>query len=222
MLGILRKDFLLFAIGALGVFPTVLLVELLLWRELRVASLIANGVLTWLVGLLPLLANEAQEERSGGYVLLGALPVLAREIVAAKYLLLLGAVSACTLLQLAFLALAEAAPALLGMARLTALLNAAACLLVGAVAYVGIFVLGFTRFTVVALACFTALGLVPPLLLMMGRPAARELLRGTAAFLLSLNATAVVSLGLALYALLFVVSVSVFSFAPKKKYVPWG
>ena len=222
MLGILRKDYRWFALGALGVFPAVLLTELLVWRELRLASLVTNLVLTWLVATGPLMVNEMEEERSGGYLLIGALPVLTREIVAAKHLLFLGAVAVCAAAHLAYLAVAPATPPLRSTAQLTTLLNGAACLVGGAVAYACIFGLGYARFTVVALVCFTALGLVPPLLLAMGPAAARELLRGTAAFLLSLNGVGVALLGLALYSLLFAVSVALFDLVPKKKSVPWG
>ena len=221
MPGIMRKDFRLFALGALVVYPAVLLVELFLWNELHVAQLVTNAFLTWLIAFVPLWTNEAQEERSGGYVLLGGLPVLAREIVAAKYILLLGAVIACTLAQCAFLAVVEAAPGLLGIAKMSVLLNATACLLFGALNYAGIFVLGYSRFMVVLGTCVTVFLLVNTLLLTR-RLEVHEFLRGAAAFLLSLNAMAVVLLGLGLYALLFVVSVTLFSFAPKKKYIPWG
>jgi hypothetical protein len=59
MLGILRKDCLLFAIAALVVFPAVLLAESLLSKETGTAAVATNTVLTWLLVFVPLRVSSS-------------------------------------------------------------------------------------------------------------------------------------------------------------------
>lgn len=210
MLGILRKDYLLFALAALVAFPAVLLTEYFISAELRVATVVTNLVLAWLLALGSLMVTELEEEHSHSYELLTPLPLHLREIVAAKFLLFLAAVAALTAQQFAFLKLVQAAPALVAFAQAAILAGGAACLVIGGIAQASIFSLGYARFTVLSLAALTALSLVPPLLLAMGGTTAREAVRQTAGLLLALNPAAIVLAGLALYALLFLVSVALF------------
>lgn len=218
MLGILRKDCLLFALATLVVFPVVLLIESLTSTELRVASVVTNMVLTWLLVFVPLIVTEIEEEHSNGYTWLGSLPVRAREIVAARFLLFLAATAACTAAQFVFLAEMQAAPALLAAAHSVILLTGAACLLVGGIFYVAIFSFGCAQPLTASLVVCTASSVAATILF--SKPAARELLRKTAGLLLQLSGLNVVLGGLALYALLFLVSVALFRFEPRKKYQP--
>jgi ABC-type transport system involved in multi-copper enzyme maturation permease subunit len=156
------------------------------------------------------MVTELEEEHSHSYELLTSLPLRLREIVAAKFLLFLAAVAALTAQQFAFLKLVQAAPAPVAIAQAAVLACGAACLVIGGIAQASIFSLGYARFTVLSLVALTAFSLVPPLLLAMGGTAAREAVRQTAGLLLALNPAAIVLAGLALYALLFLVSVALF------------
>ena len=220
MLGILRKDYSLFTLAALVAFPAALVVEILISTDLHLASVVLNVLLTWLLALGSLAITELEEERSNGYVLLSTLPIRTREFVGAKFLLFLGTLGACTVAQLIFLKVMQAAPSLLAIAHSTALLSASVCLVLGGLAYIGIFTLGYRRFTIVALTVFTAFGLVPPILLSMGKPAARELLHKAGVFLLQLNGLGVVLAGLALYVLLFLVSTALFRHETRQRAMP--
>ena len=218
MPGILRKDCLLFALAALVAFPAVLLIEGVASTELRPALVATNMVLMWLVAFVPPIVTEIEEEHANGYVLLGSLPVRAREIVAAKFLLFLAVIATCTIAQFVFLAAVEAAPALLAVARSAVLLTGAACLLLGGIFYAAIFSFGCARLLTVSLALCT--GSCVAATILFSRPAARELLRKAAGFFLQLSGVNVVLGGLALYALLFLVSAALFRFEPRKKYQP--
>lgn len=218
MLGILRKDCLLFALATLLAFPVVLLIEGVASTELRPALVATNIVLMWLAAFVPPIVTEIEEEHANGYALLGPLPVRAREIVAAKFLLFLAAIATCTAAQFVFLAAVDAAPALLAVAHSITLLTGAACLLFGGIFYAAIFSFGCARSLTVSLVVCTASCVAATILA--SSPAARELLRGAAGFLLQLSGVNVVLGGLALYALLFLVSVALFRFEPRKKFQP--
>lgn len=216
MLGILRKDCLLFALAALVAFPAVLLIEGVASTELRPALVATNMVLMWLVAFVPPIVTEIEEEHANGYALLGSLPVRAREIVAAKFLLFLAAIAICTAAQFVYLAAVRATPALLEVAHSVILLTGAACLLFGGIFYAAIFSFGCARVLTGSLAVCTASCVAATV----SQPAARELFRKAAGFLLQLSGLDVVLGGLALYALLFLVSVALFRFEPRKKYQP--
>lgn len=218
MLGILRKDCLLFALASLVVFPVVLLLERLTSTELRVASVVTNMVLMWLVAFVPLMVTEMEEEHSNGYALLGSLPVRVREIVAAKFLLFLAAIATCTAAQFVFLAVVQAAPALLAVAHSVILLTGALCLLMGGIFHAAIFSFGCARLMTASLVVCTASSVAATIL--SSKPGARELLRKAAGLLLQLSGADVVLGGLALYALLFLISVALFRFEPRRKYPP--
>jgi len=218
MLGIFRKDCLHFALAGLVAFPAVLLVENAILTELTPAWVVINMALAALLAFEPLFATEIEEEHGNGYALLGSLPVLPREVVAAKFLLFLAAVAACTAAQFVFLAVAQASPSLLAAARSASLFAGAACLVLGGVFYAAIFSFGCVRslnvWLTVSLACCVAATIL------LGNPAGRELLRKAAGVFLQLSAQRVVLGGLALYALLFFVSVALFRFEPGKKALP--
>jgi len=216
MRGILHKDCLLVALASLVAFPAVLLIESATSTELRPAWVATNMILTWLVAFVPPIVTEIEEEHANGYALLGSLPVRAREIVAAKFLLFLAAVATCTAAQFVFLATVEAAPALLAVAHSVILLTAAGCLLAGGIFYAAVFSFGCARPLTVSLVVCTASCVAATILL--SRPAARELLRKAVGLLLQLSGVNVVVGGLALYALLFLVSVVLFRFEPRKRY----
>ncbi len=218
MLGILRKDYAPFALATLVVFPVVLLIESVTLTELRPALVMTNMVVVWLLALVPLMVIEVEEEHSNGYAMLGSLPVRVREILAAKFLLLLAAIAACTAAQFVFLAGVRAAPAMLALAHSGILLTGALCLLLGGTFYSVIFSFGCARLMTVSLFVFTASSVVARILL--SKPTARELLRKAAGLLLELSGLNVVLGGLVLYALLFLVSAALFRFEPRKRYRP--
>jgi hypothetical protein len=218
MLGILRKDYGIFALATLVVFPGVLLIESVAATNLRPAWVTTNMVLTWLLVFVPLSITEMEEEHANGYLLMGSLPVRVWEIVAAKFLLFLAAITTCTVAQFVFLAVVQPAPSLLTLAYSVVLLTGAAGLLLGGAFYAAIFSFGCARFITASLFVCTASTVVAPILL--SKPAARELLRKAAGALLRLNGVEVILGGLAVYALLSVVAVTLFRFEPKKRYRP--
>ncbi len=102
------------------------------------AFLLVSGSLT---------TSEKYEETHNGYRILGALPVTNREIVGAKFILVLGAVILVTgfniTLLLAHSGSMQAKPTMVMIGVLWGIF----CLLYGAVLYVGIFKFGYARMT---------------------------------------------------------------------------
>lgn len=211
MLGILRKDYGVFALATLVVFPVVLLIESVTATELRPALVMTNIGLAWLLVFVPLIITEMEEEHSNGYALMGSLPLRVQEIVAAKFLLYLAAIATCTADQFVLLDVERVAHSVI-------LWTGAACLLSGGIVYAVIFRFGVARLMTAPLFVVTGASVAAPFLLT--RPAARELLRKAVGLLLELSGLNVVLGGLAVYALLFVVAVALFRFEPRKRYRP--
>ncbi len=91
--------------------------------------------------------SESYEEKNNGYRMLSALPITDKEIVASKFLMVLGAVSVVTVLNIFLLLIRMDSPDKLQMKIMIGVLWGVFCLLYGAVMYIGIFKLGFTRMT---------------------------------------------------------------------------
>lgn len=91
--------------------------------------------------------SESYEEKNSGYRILSILPVTDKEIVASKFLMVLAAVSLITLMNVALLFIRIGSSEKPWMMIMIGLLWGVFCLLYGAVMYIGIFKLGYTRMT---------------------------------------------------------------------------
>ena len=127
MLGIIRKDILwyaaLFVILAAGPI-------LLTYLDGMTRGTIAQLVLGMLVGVVvAMVGNEFLEVRMEGYKFLAALPILAREIVTAKHLLVLFFVLLNVAYGFAFIVLAPVSPQFSALSAGYLVLAANGCLL---------------------------------------------------------------------------------------------
>lgn len=91
--------------------------------------------------------NESYEEKNSGYKILSILPVTDKEIVRSKFLMVFGAVSMVTLLNVILLIIRLQSVEGLGMKIMIGILWGVFCLHYGALMYIGIFKLGYTRMT---------------------------------------------------------------------------
>lgn len=91
--------------------------------------------------------SESYEEKNQGYRILSTLPVTDREIVTSKFIMIFGAVTIITLLNITLLIIRLDSPEKLSAMIMLGILWGVFCLLYGAVMYIGIFKLGFTRMT---------------------------------------------------------------------------
>ena len=91
--------------------------------------------------------SESYEEKNQGYRILSILPVTDREVVTSKFTMIFGAVTLITLLNIILLLIRMKSPENLYMMIMIGILWGVFCLIYGAVMYIGIFKLGFTRMT---------------------------------------------------------------------------
>jgi len=91
--------------------------------------------------------SESYEEKNNGYQILGALPLTDKEIVGSKFIMVAAAVTLVTLLNTCLLFIRMGSPELLQFKIMIGIVWGVCCLLYGAVMYIGIFRLGFTRMT---------------------------------------------------------------------------
>ncbi len=91
--------------------------------------------------------SESYEEKHSGYKILGTLPVTDNEIVSSKFLVVFGAVTLITLLNIILLIIRMESVEGLGMKIMIGILWGVFCLHYGALMYIGIFKLGYTRMT---------------------------------------------------------------------------
>ena len=122
---------------------------------------IPSGIFIYFLTLGSIFINEQHEEKNKGYAFLASLPIDAREIVTAKFLIIFLSVflfAGMTILQMYFPA---GNPDYLNIARSFMLLNACLCLIIGAFIYIGIFSIGYTKFLIAFTSLLVIIQLIP-------------------------------------------------------------
>jgi hypothetical protein len=119
-----------------------------------------GNLLIYLMIMGMIFIGEQYEEKHKGYTLLAALPVKIREVVAVKFLLVLLSLG----LYLGFLVILAkiyVSAQNFALVRSLFLLNGSAALILAGLFFIGIFGLGYTKFSIVFLSFTAALGFVP-------------------------------------------------------------
>ena len=127
--------------------------------------MIIAGSLVVLLVFASTFTNEQYEEKHKGYAFLDTLPVTAREIVEAKFALVLLAVGLCVGLLVILFSLSASAPETIAIAQSYVLFMGVVCLILAGVNYIGIFALGYTKFLVFVGSGWVALGFVPVIIM---------------------------------------------------------
>jgi hypothetical protein len=170
--------------------------------RLDVIMVLIQGLLLPLLVTIPVLINEQYEEKHKGYRIMSVLPIRKIEIIASKFITVLTAaiiLVACNCLFFSFFSASAAGTAI---SRSFILLSGISGILMAAFVYIGIFVLGYTRFLMVATSAIIVLGIVPPYLLKQHRPDMDALIARATDFMKNLDWGIAIVLSLVLYFLL--------------------
>jgi len=209
MLSIVKKNMVYF-IGYLGViFILTAILRITLGNEHAVPLVLISGVLLIMLVFGPVFFNEQYEEKHKGYDFLDILPVNASEIVSAKFGLVLAAVVATVGYLLLLFFLSQTAPNDWILIRSYILMSGVVCLFFAALSYIGIFSLGYTKFSVIVMSFFVLLGFVPILIMKFYRNNMDVLIENILAFLRNVNWLAVIPLVLLGYFSLMFIAIKI-------------
>jgi hypothetical protein len=162
---ILKKNMNFFIFYLAIVFGLVVILRLITGSALSVAFVIISGVLVFFLVIGATFTNEQYEEKNKGYMFLDTLPVTTREIVEAKFALVLLTVGVCVGFLVILFSLSSSPPEAIALARSYVLFMGAFCLILAGVNYIGIFALSFTKYLAVVGVGWISMGIVPTIIL---------------------------------------------------------
>ncbi len=143
----------------------IVLLRLLVGSKLSPVFVIISGIIVFFLVFGSTFTNEQYEEKNKGYRFLDTLPVTAREIVEAKFALVLLSVGLCVGFLMILISLSGSPPETIAIARSYVLFSGMVCLILAGVNYIGIFALGFTKYLVIVGIGWVSLSLVPMIIL---------------------------------------------------------
>jgi hypothetical protein len=209
MFSIVKKNMAYF-IGYAGViFILTAILKITLGNEHVVPLVLISGVLIFMLVVGPVFFNEQYEEKHKGYDFLDSLPVSAREIVWAKFGLVLVTVVAIVGYLLLLFSVSKVAPNDWILVRSYILMSGVACLFFAALSFLGIFSLGYTKFAMIVMSFFALLGFVPILIMKFYRDNMDVLIENILTFLRHVNWLAVIPLALIGYFGLMFIAIKV-------------
>lgn len=131
---------------------------------------LVQGLMLTAVTVIPVIANEQYEDKHKGYDFMRILPIKTGGIIAAKFMTLFSAAAILVLFNCLFFSFFKSDASALAVSRSFILLSALSSLIIGAIVYIGIFLLGYTMFLKVTASLLIILGMIPPLILKYMRP----------------------------------------------------
>lgn len=143
----------------------IVFLRLITGSKLSTSYVIFAGILVLFLVFGSTFTNEQYEEKNKGYSFLDTLPVTAREIVEAKYALVLLAVGLCVGFILILFSISGSSPEMISTARSYVLFMGVICLILAGVNYIGIFALGFTKFLIIVGMGWLVLAIIPTIIL---------------------------------------------------------
>ena len=143
----------------------IVILRFITGSELSPVFVIISGIFVFFLVFGSTFTNEQYEEKNKGYTFLDTLPVTAREIVEAKYALVLLAVGLCVGFLVILISLSGSAPETMAIARSYVLFMGMICLILAGLNYIGIFTLGFTKYLIVVGVGWFTLSLIPTIIL---------------------------------------------------------
>ena len=187
----------------------IVILRLITGSKLSTSFVIIAGILVFFLVFASTFTNEQYEEKNKGYTFLDTLPVTAREIVEAKYALVLLAVGFCVGFLVILISLSGSAPETINIARSYVLFMGVVCLIMAGVNYIGIFALGFTKFLVIVGVGWFSLGFVPMIIMKTYQGRMNVLKESVFNFLNGIEWLAVIPLILVVYFMLMLVAAKV-------------
>ncbi len=180
--------------------------RLLLGDQLDILFAILSGPVLFMFVFLILVVEEQYEEKHHGYAILSVLPLKDSEIVAAKFLFTFVVDAAMLIFLMVLFSTFFATPAQAAVVRGYFLAAAGFALVFAGLLYSGIFAFGYTKFLISVMTIFTALGLVPALILKSHREDLDTWVGRTIDWLGHYNVLALLAVVLTLYSALYVAS----------------
>jgi len=212
MWNIMKRNASFFAFYLIFVATLVGFLAIIMHNELKVAFVIISGILVILQVVGSTFINEQYEEKHKGYVFLSVLPVKEKEIVAAKFLLVL-ITNALFVGFLVFLfSVSPSPPEEIALAQSYVLFMGVICLAMTGLSYAGIFSIGYTKFAVIVLSFLVALGLVPMLIMKSYQDRMDILVEQLLNFFAGINWVVVIPASLLVYAGLMAAAVKIKSY----------
>jgi lysylphosphatidylglycerol synthetase-like protein (DUF2156 family) len=162
---IMKKNMNFFVFYFAIIVGLIVILRFITGSELSPVFVIISGIFVFFLVFGSTFTNEQYEEKNKGYTFLDTLPVTAREIVEAKYALVLLAVGLCVGFLVILFSLSGSAPETIAIARSYVLFLGVVCLILAGLNYIGIFALGFTKFLIVVGVGWFTLSLIPTIIL---------------------------------------------------------
>ena len=205
----MKKSINFFVFYFVFVASLIVILRLITGSKLSTSFVIIAGVLVFFLVFASTFTNEQYEEKNKGYTFLDTLPVTAREIVEAKYALVLLAVGFCVGFLVILISLSGSAPETINIARSYVLFMGVVCLIMAGVNYIGIFALGFTKFLVIVGVGWLSLGFVPMIIMKTYQGRMNVLKESVFNFLNGIEWLTVIPLILVVYFMLMLVAAKV-------------
>jgi len=206
---IMKKNINFFVFYFVIIVGLIVILKFITGSELSTVFVIIAGILVFFLVFASTFTNEQYEEKNKGYTFLDTLPVTAREIVEAKYALVLLAVGFCVGFLVILISLSGSAPETINIARSYVLFMGVVCLIMAGVNYIGIFALGFTKFLVIVGVGWFSLGFVPMIIMKTYQGRMNVLKESVFNFLNGIEWLAVIPLILVVYFMLMLVAAKV-------------
>ena len=205
----MKKNINFFVFYFVIIVGLIVILKFITGSELSTVFVIIAGIIVFFLVFASTFTNEQYEEKNKGYTFLDTLPVTAREIVEAKYALVLLAVGFCVGFLVILISLSGSAPETINIARSYVLFMGVVCLIMAGVNYIGIFALGFTKFLVIVGVGWLSLGFVPMIIMKTYQGRMNVLKESVFNFLNGIEWLAVIPLILVVYFMLMLVAAKV-------------
>lgn len=199
---IMKKNAGVFILYFVVIVVLLVILRIFTGSGLSTVFVLVSGALVFLLVFGATFMNEQYEEKHNGYAFLDTLPVTAREIVEAKFTLALLTNGLLTGFCVLLYSFSSGNQDTIVIARSFVLLNSVICLILGGVNYIGIFLLGFTKYLVIVMSGLVALGFIPMFLLMTWKDRMDILIENILAFYAGINWAIVIPAALLAYFLL--------------------
>ncbi len=186
---------------------TVVALRLLTGSSISTVFVLLSGLLSYMLVFGLIYVNEQYEEKHHGYVFLSTLPINVREIVFAKFLRVFCAELLLVGVSITLISLSPGLPEKTVVAYSWILLNGLVALVLGGLVLIGLFSMSYTAFLKISLVFLVFLQMIPMIIMSSGKMQA--FIKGTIAFLSSINWIVWIPVGLVIYCGLILAAIKV-------------
>ena len=206
MLYIMKKDAKAFMFNLFIIIPLALY-WLISKDRLDVLMVLIQGITLTLLVVTPIMVNEQYEEKHRGYRFMRTLPIRKIEIIGAKFIAVLTAAAVLVVFNCLLFSFFDGSPGMKSISRSFILLSGISGIILAALVYLGVFILGYTKFVMIFPPVVFFLAMLPPLITKYYRPQVDALFAKIIDFVKNLDWAAAVIVSLVLYFSLMVLAV---------------